>query len=333
MPEREPTDICGREGLPQLRLKGACRLRVLLVIPVAFLMLFFSAGISAASKVSFSSGQALNDPISASLDLVLRTPTTTWRSPLIEVYRWDVFPHVLVIDTADFQIQDRMFTRLAYFVEKKGYQGRLMTNAQLAGRHGWNAHDYGPDGLAAFFNAASAQAFSLNPEETALEALSLREGILVAAGNEVAAGNGGVIALSRSSSDIERKYLLTHESFHGIFFSSPDYRQFCFDLWDSLPSGERDFYTSFLDGLGYDGGDRFLAVNEFQAYLMQQPLSYARSYFQRFFALFAEQGASTNQLADDLLETAKRLDVYLQRTFEIKAGQTIHPTAQGGQGG
>lgn len=332
MPARESTETGGREGLPQLTLELIYRSHLQLIVRIALLLLLSAAGIHAATKAAFSAGQALNDPISDSLDRVLANPTSSWRSPLIEVYRWEVFPDILVIDTADFQIQDRMFTRLAYFIEKKGYRGKLMTNAQLSGRHGWNAHDYGPDRLSAFFNAASDQAFPLNPEETALEALALRQGILVEAGKRVAAGSGGVIALSRSSSDIERRYLLTHESFHGIFFSSPDYRQFCFDLWDSLPTDDRRFYTSFLDGLGYDSSDRFLAVNEFQAYLMQQPLAYARSYFQRFLALFVEKGANTNKLAADLLETEKTLDAFLQRKFEIKAGETIRPTTQGARG-
>ena len=166
-----------------------------------------------------------------------------------------------------------MFTRLAYFIEKKGFRGRLMTNVQLAGRHGWNAHDYGPDGLASFYNAASASAFPLNLEEKALKSLALREQILIPNGGEVEPGRGGILAISRSSSAIERRYLLTHESFHGIFFSSQEYRAFCLTLWDSLPSSERRFYTQFLDSLGYDGSDRFLAVNEFQAYLMQQPIN------------------------------------------------------------
>ena len=96
-------------------------------------------------------GARIHDPITADLEQVLRTPIATWRSPQLEVFRWNLFPDVLVVDTRDFHLQDRMFTRLAYFVEKKGFRGALMTNLQLSGRHGWNAHDYGPDGLASFY--------------------------------------------------------------------------------------------------------------------------------------------------------------------------------------
>ncbi len=295
-------------------------------------MFLAPAAAFAATATPPSIGEIIGEPLTADLDQLMNTPISSWRSPALEVFRWDRFPGILVIDTIDFNVQDRMFTRLAYFVEKKGYRGRLMTNAQLAGRHGWNAHDYGPDGLAAFYNAASEQGFPLNPEEKALESLALREDILVSDGDRVMPGTGGVLAFSRASSEIERRYLLTHESFHGIFFSSVAYRDFCFQLWDSLSAGERQFYVNFLDSLGYDGGDRFLAVNEFQAYLMQQPLKYAPSYFQRFIARFAEQETGTAGLATRLVQTAKKLDGFLQLTFGIQAGETILPSNPGAQG-
>ena len=256
------------------------------------------------------------DPISADLDTVVKTPVSSWRSPQLEVYRWDRFPDMLVIDSASFHVQDRMFTRLAYFLEKRGFRGKLMTNVQLTGRHGWNAHDYGPDGLASFYNAASTQGFPLNPEEKALESLALRENILRADATQVLPGQGGVLAISRSSSEIERRYLLTHESFHGIFFSSPAYRDFVFTVWDSLPENERVFYKAFLASLGYDSDDEFLAVNEFQAYLMQQPLEYAASFFKRF-----RSGIDANRLT----ASAKELDTFLQSTFGLRAGETLTP--------
>jgi hypothetical protein len=319
-------------GCFQLTVVRILSFAIRVVMPAMMLLLFTPAEARAKTGTSLSDGEAIKDPISAGLDKVLRTPTAAWRSPLLEVFGWDLFPDILVIDTVDFHFQDRMFTRLAYFVEKKGFRGRLMTNAQLAGRHGWNAHDYGPDGLAFFYNAASEKAFPLNPEEKALEALALREGILVPDGDHVAPGRGGVLSISRSSSEIERRYLLTHESFHGIFFSSPEYREFCFRLWDSIPPAERRFYRSFLDSLGYDGDDRFLAVNEFQAYLMQQPLEYAASYFERFLARFGEPGTGGAVEAARLVATAKELDGFLRFNFGLPAGETVRPIGKGAQG-
>ena len=296
-----------------------------LVVPALVLVL---AAAEAYAEDAPPGGEVLAAPIPADLDQVVSASTASWRSPFLEIYRWDRFPDILVIDTVDFHTQDRMFTRLAYFLEKKGFRGKLLSNARLAGRHGWNAHDYGPDGLASFYNAASDAAFPLNPEEKALESLALQEGILLRDGEHVAPGRGGVLSISRSSSAIERLYLLTHESFHGIFFSSAEYREFCFRLWDSLPPEERRFYRSFLDSLGYDGDDRFLAVNEFQAYLMQQPLRYALSYFQRFFARFGEPGAPGAVRPDSILAAAEELDGYLRSTFGVRAGETVRSVGQ-----
>jgi hypothetical protein len=314
----DPADL-GQEG------RG---LKIGAAILVSMLMLLTPAAARAETGVSSAGGVAAVAPIAASLDKVLAARTGARRSADLEVYRWDLFPDILVVDTNDFHTQDRMFTRLAYFVEKKGFRGRLLTNAFLAGRHGWNAHDYGADGLASFFNAASTTAFPLNPEENALKSLALQEGIIIPDGEGVAPGRGGVLSLSRSSSAIERRYLLTHESFHGIFFSSPEYREFCFQLWDSLLPDERQFYLAFLDSLGYDSSDRFLAVNEFQAYLMQQPLQYAASWFERFLARFAQPGTAGAVAPARLVAAAEELDGFLRSRYGVRAGETLRPAGR-----
>ncbi len=242
-----------------------------------------------------------------------------------------MFPDVIILDTASFAVQDRTFSRIAYFLEKRGFRGRLLRNTELAGRHGWNAHDYGSDGLASFFNAAEDVRFPLNAEEVALRALAVDQGILSVFGGRFQPGRGGILGLSRSSTLIERRYLLTHESFHGVFFSSKEYRDFCFQLWDSLEPGERQFYRSFLDFLGYDSSDEFLVVNEFQAYLMQQPLEYAAAYFARFVKLFSQNGSQATMEPDRLLSNARSLDAFLQNRFGISAGGTLHAAAAGSE--
>jgi hypothetical protein len=262
----------------------------------------------------------LPSPITASLEQILDTGPAAWRTATIEVYRWDLFPDILIMDTVGFAVQDRMFTRLAYFLEKQGWRGKLLGNARLAGRHGWNAHDYGPEGLAAFFSAVKESNFPLNPEEQALRQLALTQGIMTSARGRFVPGHGGVLSISRSSSAIERRLLLTHESFHGIFFSSASYRNFCLRLWDSLPDAESKFYTSFLDSLGYDTADPTLVVNEFQAYLMQQPLRYAASYFERFTQRLAETGVASAVEPSQLVDNARALNEFLLPRFGFGAG-------------
>ena len=49
---------------------------------------------------------------------------------------------MLIFDTASYAVQARFFRRLAFYVEKQGYRGRLLTDAELGSRRGYNAHDY-----------------------------------------------------------------------------------------------------------------------------------------------------------------------------------------------
>jgi len=275
----------------------------------------FPAGTALASFPS-----KLASPIPASLEQVLDAPASAWRSSAVEVYRWDLFPDVVILDTARFAVQDRMFTRLAYFLEKRGFRGKLLGNARLAGRHGWNAHDYGAEGLAAFFSAAAETSFPLNPEELAVRQLAADQGIISLSRGRFNPGRGAVLAICRSSSALERRLLLAHESFHGIFFFSEAYRGFCMALWDSLTMEEKAFFESFLDSLGYDSADPTLVVNEFQAYLMQQPLEYAASYFDRFIRLRADSGTASVVQPLQLVENARSLDEFLRPRFGFGAG-------------
>ena len=251
---------------------------------------------------------------------MIENAPSRWRFPWAETYRWDLFPDIVVIDTASFSVQDRLFTRLAYFLEKRRYRGQLLGNEWLAGRHGWNAHDYGAAGLADFFTAAQSSSFPLNPEEIVLRDLALQEGIIMAVRGAYGPGRGGVLSISRSSSRVERELLLTHESFHGILFASASYREFCQELWDSLSPELRTFYGRFLDSLGYDISAPTLVVNEFQAYLMQQPLSYAESYFERFLRLQEESGSVVPVQPWQLLKNAQYLDRFCRDHFGFGAG-------------
>jgi hypothetical protein len=261
------------------------------------------------------------EPALASLRAILTSPAAPHDTIGYDLYRWDAFPSILVIDTPDFHFQDRMFSRLAFFLEKRGFRGRLLDNNALESLHGWNAHDYGPDGLASFFNAVELTGMTLNPEEIILRDIALDQGVIAMVRDNYAPGVGGILSISRSSSYYERRLLLTHESFHGIFFTSPQYREFCFQLWGSLSPRVQTFFIRFLEQLGYAADYRFLCVNEFQAYLMQQPVRYAPEYFQRVIQRFG--GAETQVPVGALLEAARRLDGYLGSRFDIHAGQTV----------
>jgi hypothetical protein len=201
-----------------------------------------------------------------------------WRHSQFELFSWARFPEILIMDTASYTLQSRFFKRLAFFVEKRGYRGRLVSNEEFAGLHGFNAHDYRADDLARFFQAAREELFALNPEEKLLEQILLENGTIRDDG-KFSPGRGAILSISRSSSPILRRHLLTHECAHGVFFSLPDFREASFEAWDRLSEQEQQFWRLFFRWVGYDSEDLYLTVNEYQAYLFQQPRSGVRAYF------------------------------------------------------
>ena len=208
---------------------------------------------------------------------VLAYSREEWRDPDFELFSWDLYPHILIMDTADYSVQDRFFKRLAFYVEKKGFRGNIFTLAELAGKHGYNAHDYRAKDLARFFN--EVEKFPLTREEERLISILTENGVIIKKSSGYIPGMGGIISISRSSSKVLRRHLLTHEIFHGVFFSHPGYREGCFAVWQELSPEEQEYWLLFLNWAGYDTADHYLVVNEFQAYLMQQPRQKVNYYF------------------------------------------------------
>ena len=51
-------------------------------------------------------------------------------------------------------MQDDLLKRMAFFTEKEGFRGRLAADEEIKDLHGFNAHDYRAETLAAFFDLA-----------------------------------------------------------------------------------------------------------------------------------------------------------------------------------
>ncbi|MDR2403351.1 MAG: hypothetical protein LBD78_04915 [Spirochaetaceae bacterium] len=218
------------------------------------------------------------EPVPADPGIILAYPQSAWRDPRYEIFRWPRFPALIIFDTADYQFQDRLFKRLAFFTEKRDFRGRLVSDEEMAELHGWNAHDYRAEDLARFFETARQQGFPLNPEERELENILLDTDIIRRAG-EFTPGEGGVISISRESPDYLRNLFMIHEGFHGLFFIDAGFRDFSRRRWENLDSGARRFIRSYFDSQRYDLADSYLIINEFMAYCLQQPVSEAGKYF------------------------------------------------------
>jgi hypothetical protein len=244
---------------------------------------------------------------------------------------WDIFPSVLVLVFKDYKTQDRYLKRLAFYVEKAGYRGVLHSDEEIANLHGWNAHDYRPEDLAAFFATARKKQFPLSSEEWALEALLAEHGILNISDGRVSAGTGALISVSMETPLALRRTLLVHESLHAIFFVDAAYRDFVKKTWASIDNDEKWFWKTYFGWAAYDTGDEYLMANEFQAYLLQQPLSAVRDYFTRRKTdelilskpiLREKLDLYMSKYASTFERHARVLDAYLKDTYGLEAGRT-----------
>jgi hypothetical protein len=270
-------------------------------------------------------------PLAADPGTVLLYDRRAWRQPDYELFAWARFPEVLLLDTADYAVQDRFFKRLAFFVEKLGYRGRLVSGQELAGLHGFNAHDYRAEDLARFYQAAASATEPLSAEEELLRRILIANGLL-RAGNLLQAGRGAILSISRDSPDSLRRLLLTHEALHGLFFTLPAYREACSAAWQAQEPEEREFWRLFLRWGRYDSEDPFLSANEFQAYLLQQSRPGLGFYFRQRTAerlqraypqraawirgFLAEQPASFERAYD-------RLEPVLHREARLEGGRVV----------
>ncbi|PKL08969.1 MAG: hypothetical protein CVV51_06220 [Spirochaetae bacterium HGW-Spirochaetae-7] len=246
------------------------------------------------------------------------------------LYRWDLLPGTLVLDFKDYDTQDRYLKRLAFFAEKPGFRGKLATDGEIAALHGWNAHDYSTKTLADFYAKARVEGFRLNADENAFLDLLLSYGVLEKGSGDVpVTGHGAVISIARESSDALRKTFLDHEASHALFFQDEAYRALAADLWDSLSRESRWFWMIHFAWRRYDTADRYLDINEMQAYLVQQSLRSLPLYFEAVARKLAEAypaylpriEADAPAVIVEAASNAARLDAYLRDRWGLAAGR------------
>lgn len=230
-----------------------------------------------------SGGVPLPRPLSVDPAVILAYHQNRWRDPRYELFSWDRYPSILIFDMASYALQDRFFKRLAFFVEKKGFRGKLWNNEEIEEFRGWNAHDYRAEDLAQFFSVAAEIAFPLNQEEQELRELLLANGI-IQKGDDFSPylpGRGAVLSIARGAEEYLRTLFLVHEGFHGLFFIDPEFQEFAGARWKELDPKAKRFLTGYfsLDSLQYDTANEYLMKNELMAYVLQQNVGAASHYF------------------------------------------------------
>lgn len=221
-------------------------------------------------------------PIRTDPGLILKYKQSAWRTLDYEIFTWDRYPGILFFDTRNYDIQDNFFRRMAYFVEKAGYKGTLVSDEELKGKHGYNAHDYSAESMAKFFNKAADENFPLLKEEILLKKILIKNGLLEQDGDRVVAKDGGLVSISQECPDWSRTNLLAHEGWHTLFFRDTEFRNYCSAVYYTFDPTSLEFLIDYFKsqpGLGYDVNDEYLMHNEFMAYIMQQKLSEVANYF------------------------------------------------------
>ncbi len=271
-------------------------------------------------------------PVKAGFGTILLTDKAMWRNENYELFSWTHFPDFLIIDTSDYVFQADMFKRLAFYVEKPGSRGIIRTNSEIEDLHGWNAHDYKSADLAAFFNDVVKADLDLNPEEELLKTILLENEVIKTNGSSYAAGNGGILSVSRESNLYLRKIFITHEGYHGVFFSCKDFRDKCEIIWDEVGPEMKEFWKLFFEYKQYDTDDHYLLVNEFMAYNLQQPVNRIIPYYfdhviPRLINRYPDKADFLNtvisEMEDQFISNAEKLAEALDEATSLPAGSLI----------
>lgn len=273
-----------------------------------------------------------NVPIKIDPGLIASWKSSAWRRHDFELFEWDRFSHVLFFDTADYSVQDDLFRRLAFFVEKTGYRGQLVSDSELKDKHGYNAHDYSAASLANFFAQAESEHFQLNKMELLLKEILIDNGLIIRSSDGVISeGVGALVSISQESPLYLRKVFIAHEGLHTLYFTDAEFRNTVASVYYTIDPKTLSFlinYFRITPTLDYDVNDDYLIKNEFMAYMLQRPLSQTASYFINMASREHAQWGEKDD-ADYIIKTgaagfvsaATMLDEYISTRWLLSAGR------------
>ena len=276
---------------------------------------------------------ALLTPITADPGLILHWPQAQWRQPSYELFAWEQFPSVLIFDFTDYAVQEAYLKRLSFFAEKKGFTGKLLSDEMSHSLHGFNAHDYRAETLAAFFQKAEEETFPLNTSELHLRKILFHNGIIVRTETGIEAGSGAIVSISRQSPAYLRYRFITHECLHGIYFTKESFRDTVTEVFRQTDPRAVLFlrrYFEIYPSLQYNTDDDYLLQNEFMAYILQQGSDSLQQYFillSWFHLMNAAEPVLCRYIrktkAAGFMQAAAQMDSFLYTTWGIKGGR-IH---------
>ena len=276
-------------------------------------------------------GKAPMTPLPADFKQILENDPAQWRFSDWEVYSWESFPGILIIDFQNFNIQSHMLKRLSYFVEKKGFTGKIHSFTRLSGKTDWNAHNYKAKDLAAFFTEAERTGALLTSAETYLRELLLANGMIEKGeAGYTGSEDKGIVSVSQESLPHVRALLLTHEGYHGLFYAAQGLKELVYDLWDKLIPEAQEMWVEYLrtaDVWNYDYKNGYLLRNEMLGYMMQQK-DFAEYFDNMMFPRLLKRSPDKAELFQQnhdvarqaFLDTALKIAIFLQNNYNLSPG-------------
>lgn len=272
-----------------------------------------------------------NGALVSDLELILSGRRDKWRRENFEFYRWDRFRNVFFLDFRDYKEQSDFFLRLSYFAEKFGFRTRLLNDAELSGKHSYNAHDYNLSTVAAFFSEAEKQNFPLNEKEILLRSLLTENDILKEENGKFTAGAGALISISMQSQRWLRRTFLNHEGWHAVHFVDKDLQNEVSKIYKNMDAISLEFlktYWKSYPSLQYDVNYEPLMQTEFLAYLMQQPLRECQKYFLHLVKRMQKKSIASEicdyiekENAESFYIAASKIDGYVKKRWALEAGR------------
>jgi len=117
-----------------------------------------------------------------------------------------------------------------------------------------------------------------------------------------------------------------------VYYSLAEFRKLVERTWLELPEEQKNFWHFYFTWMGYDTADHYLLVNEFQSYLLQQPLSRIDSQYKTMIAERLKATYPGRREWLDMLFTrypemfsrpARILSDYLEAAAGIRAGEVL----------
>ncbi len=162
--------------------------------------------------------------------------------------------------------------------------------------------------------------FPLNRSEIELRDRLVAAGVLVPReANAWDPGTGALVGISAQSPPALKAVLFVHEAFHGLYYTSPEFRAGVKTIWDDLSEGARNAFRSFLALSQYDPGNEALMINEFQAYVLQRSAADWAPFLRERVLSREAPGEAATWLAE-YLSAAQGLDSLVHRLYGLKSG-------------